>query len=128
MAIATRDVSDEVKSTEQPAGSVPPSSTLVKPLMRHRLATSKKLDVDVYAEYAGETWCATDLRLRFEAGNPDLYRSEEFSNLTKKLGTLIESECDAAQVAAIYGYTRDEAVLQINGRMLSSEGWHFRGD
>jgi hypothetical protein len=95
-------------------------------MKRHQLAASKKLDVDVYAEYTGETWCATDLRLRFEAGNLDLYTSDAFAVLTRKVGKVIESQCETAQRAVLHGYARGMDKMSLKGTLSLSEGWSFR--
>lgn len=91
---------------------------------QHRLAFSKKLGVEIFAEGGVGGWCRETLQLRMVSANENIFKNKEISTLIRKLGKVIEAECPVANSANIKGfnaYTGDmvyQATASIEGSWL----------
>ena len=55
-----------------------------------------------------------------------LCKSDAFATLTRKVGKVIEGQCETAQRAVLHGYARGMEKLSLKGTLSLSEGWSFR--
>jgi uncharacterized caspase-like protein len=95
-------------------------------LNRRRLAFSQELDVEIFAEYAALDWCAPELRLRFEAADPAVFRGPGFPPLVAKLTKVIRSQCGKAQSAELYGYARGSSGVAYRGALRAADNWRLQ--
>ena len=87
----------------------------------HSLARSKRLGVEIDA-VGGSRWCQEDLTLAVRAQNKAVYETVDFSNLIKKLGQVLRTECPQAKRARIRGFGPDFNLV-YQGVTNASNGW-----
>lgn len=87
----------------------------------HRLATSKTLGIQIDA-MGGTKWCQQQLSLTVTAQNASVYPTDDFTDLIKKLGQVLETECPAARHADITGLDASKELV-YEGNAASSNGW-----
>jgi len=87
----------------------------------HRLANSKTLGVEIDA-MGGEGWCRQRLSLTVTAQNAGVYPTADFTDLIKKLGQVLETECPQARHADISGLNANNE-LAFEGSASASNGW-----
>ena len=92
----------------------------------HKLANSRELGVEISA-IGGEKWCQRQLTLSVQAQDADIYGTADFTDLIKKLGQVLETECPAARHAEISGIDADNTLVYA-GSASSSNGWVVSGN
>jgi len=87
----------------------------------HKLARSKELGIEIDA-MGGEGWCQQRLALTVRANDAGVYPTADFTDLIKKLGQVLETECPEARHADISGLDASNE-LAFEGSASSSNGW-----
>lgn len=92
-----------------------------------RLAYSKSLGIEVFAEGDEAEWCQDTLSLRLEADDPEIYSvsgspNPKLGELIGALGKLMPNTCADAQALAIRGMDR-EGNLLFTGEALAEASW-----
>lgn len=87
----------------------------------HRVARSERLGVEIDA-MGGDKWCQQHLVLNVHAEDAAIYTTPDFTDLIKKLGQVMETECPAARGAEITGFSAEREIA-YEGSASSSNGW-----
>jgi tetratricopeptide (TPR) repeat protein len=93
---------------------------------RHRLAYSKKLAVEIFAEGTNSDWCRETLHLRMVAANETLFQKSAFQTLMRKLGTVIQQECPKAEVAEVLGFSAGTEQQVFENTAIRAKNWTFQ--
>lgn len=89
-----------------------------------RLAYSKKLGVEIFAELEEDQWCQSVVSIQVKSENPSFYNSDKFAELFAKLGRIIEQECKEAAIANIVGTSGSDHSKSIySGYAEKIDGW-----
>ena len=89
-----------------------------------RLAYSKNLGVEIFAELEEDQWCQSVVSIQVKSENPSFYNSEQFSELFAKVGRVIEQECKEAAIANIVGISNeDQTKPDYLGFAERAENW-----
>lgn len=89
----------------------------------HRLAYSKALSIEIFAETIDGGWCKRNLRLRLMSDDASVFRQGELGTLLRKLGAVIEQECSIASKAFLIGVTRSSGEQVFGGTISRADKW-----
>lgn len=86
------------------------------------IAKSSKLGVEAYAIGNSQNWCKPDIEVELKSTDSQFYQNGQVGTFIKKLGIVIEKQCERATNASLVGKAKGTQIL-YRANATKSQRW-----